>query len=71
MMDVGGDEVQLEDPVTSPDSKFLDASQEVASLLIRMNALLVELDSHDLPRAAAYLSMAIDQVESDFATKSN
>ncbi len=71
MVEAGGDGVELEDLQTSLDSRFPEISQEVESLLLRMNALLDELDSHDLPRAAAYLSMAIDQVESDFATKSN
>ena len=43
---------------------------DVKMVVDRLKGLLGELDAMGFPRAATYLSMAIDQVELDFAPKS-
>lgn len=60
----------LKEPSTDENPKIMEDIENVNDVLVRLKGLLGELDAMGCPRAASYLSMAIDHVELDFATKS-
>lgn len=51
--------------IANPGELDSHISEDVKSLLSRLDELLKELDDLQLPMAAAYLSMAIYHVEAD------
>jgi hypothetical protein len=59
-----------EEPSFNASSEIVTDVHDVNDVLVRLKGLLGELDAMGCPRAASYLSMAIDHVELDFATKS-
>lgn len=58
-------------PLAGSDELGSYISQSVKPLISRLRDLLEELDELCLPKAAAYLSMAIDLVEAELASESD
>lgn len=71
MVGVGNGLTEFSAPISSSSTDNFLNTQGIAEVLKQMKGVLSELDRLDLARAAAYLSMAIDQVETDFATNSD
>jgi hypothetical protein len=71
MAENNGGGTTINEPPLSPDAPVNLTSQNVKPLLFRLQELLEELDGLGLPKAAAYLSMAIDQLEADFKTETD
>jgi hypothetical protein len=61
---------ELTEPSAGANPEIVSEVHEVKIVIDRLKGLLEELDALGFPRAATYLSMAIDQIELDFAPKS-
>lgn len=70
MANRNGSVPELKEPIAATNSPFQDDFQDVNYMTARLKELLGELDTMGFPRAATYLSMAIDQIEADFTPKS-
>ena len=70
MLNVEGNGTESTNRSSTGNSKCSDNLQSIEHVIVQMGLILRQLDLMGFPRAATYLSMAIDQVEVDFTTES-